>query len=211
MHDEGSMSDLTKERDVMLSRMDKAAPKRMSMDEILAEVDAIAKDPGDRDRFKALKMLSSTQSSSIVLPEPSNADERMARLARIMKPAGLAEVQGAYAIAFPGEGRRIEDALRPDEVELPPELHERAMRCTSLGLLYREFPELKRPGIPRGFPRGKGSLIQRQWCQIEAAKYLLELEKKKAVNVVRIDEVIRAPEPPPGPEDQPPMGPDQAA
>jgi hypothetical protein len=184
---------------------------RMSMDEILAEVDAIAKDPGDRDRFKALKMLASAQSSSIVLPEPSTPEERIQRLARIMKPAGLGEVHSAYTVAFPGKRGIIEDALRPDEVELPAELHERAQRCTSLGLLYREFPELKRPGIPRGFPRGRGSLIQRQWCQTQAAMYLLELEKKKAISIVKVDEVIRATEPPPGPEEEPPMGPDQAA
>ena len=196
------MTDPNVERDALISRMQQAVSKppeepkterqRMSMDEIMAAIDDVARDPEDRDRFKALRMLASEGTSSVVLPEPMSDSEIIARLMRVMKPSGQALCQLAYKRAFPVTKLKLTDTVKVYEEDLTDEQKATVQKIKSLKHLYRVFPEIKRAGVPTGFPTGKGLEVQQGWVRRKAAEILISREQAKMDQVEEADKEIRS-------------------
>ena len=171
--------------------------KRLSLEEIRAALDDIARDASNRDRFKALKMLAEGETSSVTLPEPMGDGEIIERLQRVMKPAAKELVQIAYRRAFP----------RNDPVDIvSPTLNISTMteeqqaivkKCINLKALYRNFPEIKRHGVPTGYPSGRGIEIQQAWCRTKAAKMLIDRDRTEMERVKSEDKGIRDDDPNP--------------
>lgn len=149
---------------------------RLSMDEIMAEIDLVARDPGDRDRFKALKMLASTQTSAVMLDVPMTDDEFVTALYMCMLPAGEKLAFRAFKRAFPQAKTDLPPKLNLSD--LPPAIREKAEKIITLKLLYREFPDIKRAGFPRGYPSKDNIVARKEWCQRTAASLFLEREQK---------------------------------
>jgi hypothetical protein len=181
---------------------DKAAT--LTIDEILSMVSEIARDTeAGADRFRALKMLASAGSASVVLPEPLDDNEMVDRIARIMKSSGKDIVKRAWTHAF---HQQSSDAMlespRLHANDIPAFLRARAMSVKSLKKLYPEFPEVKRPGFPPGYPAGKGISVQTAWCQDMSLKILLERENQRLKNVAEAEKNTPAPVAWEGPEDR---------
>jgi hypothetical protein len=155
--------------------------KRMTLDDIVAHVTEIAQDAdAGADRFRALKMLSETEGSSIALPKVFNDQEMVDRLARLMKGAGIHCTQLAYARAFPSAKRSTAlGGSRYPYANARPELIKEANKATSLKILIRNFPSLKTGrGIPKGYPSGHSVEAKMKWCQGQALKMLIEREQE---------------------------------
>lgn len=157
-----------------------AEPKRrsMSFDEIIVEMEDIAKNGEGADKFRALKTLMAQEAGSAVLPEPLSDDEIIERLSRMIKAAGPSASQLAYRRAYPAAKRPIyhaapkiteADVAPIDPLSLPRSLKE----------LYRHFPEVKKPGIPTGYPVHGGMAVQKEWVQKQARRMLLDREQKR--------------------------------
>src|SRR3989304_4693784 len=52
-------------------------------------------------------------------------------------------------------------------------------RVTSLPMLYRLFPEIKRNGVPKGYPTTKGLAAQLRFVREQATRMLLERERER--------------------------------
>jgi hypothetical protein len=160
--------------------------KRLSYEEILQGMEDIARDPDDKDRFKALKALAASQGASMVLPDPLSEIERIERLERLMRGSGTHICHSAYTRAFPHSHFKVSDAEQLKVVDIPPETMKILEKVRGLKTLYRHFPEIKRPGFPRGYPVGRGIESQTQWARQTAIKILLDREQAK-VNAAAIE------------------------
>lgn len=154
--------------------------KRLSYDDIVRGMEEIAQDPDDKDRFKALKALAATQSAGIVLPEPLDDAATTDRMTRLMKGVGIDVCQRSFYRAFPQSKADIHTAPKLTEDDIPADMMSRVQSVNTLKRLYHTFPEIKRPGYPPGYPRGKGIALQAAWCKRAAAKILLDREQAKA-------------------------------
>lgn len=156
-------------------------PSRLrSIDEIMADIDAISCDPEHRDQFKALKMLAAAKSSAVVLPKPLTDAEFIARIGRLNLAAGPEITRLAWRWAFPAAKRSVEDTPDHDFSTLPEEVMEEAKKIISLRMLYKAFPEVKRTGQPPGFPKGGSLAAKQDWCRDAAGRLILEREQKKS-------------------------------
>jgi len=153
--------------------------REMTMDEVRSALENIARDPEHRDHFKALKMLRSEEASSAVLPEPLTDEEVVLRLARIMRPAGPENCQIAFHRAFPRSKKTVTSAPRIEAEDLTEEDRDIVNRVTSLPMLYRLFPEIKRNGVPKGYPTTKGLAAQLRFVREQATRMLLERERER--------------------------------
>lgn len=154
--------------------------KPLSLDEVMETVSNIAKDPDNRDQFKALKMLASAQSAATVLPDPLGERELVQRLARLMKAAGIDLCHVAYAHAFRTARGVISDAPTIHLGHVSEIIAGKLKKIRNLKALYKAFPEIKRPGVPPGYPMAKGAIVQQAWIQKTAAKMFLDQEQSKA-------------------------------
>lgn len=153
--------------------------KSRTMDDVMADIEAISEDSEHRDQFKALKMLASAKSSSVTLPPPMEEHEMIERFARLMKPAGFHVVQIAYKRAFPNRKPIEEVEPKLNAIHLPDEDRLMIQKCTNLKALYRMFPEIKKPGLPTGYPKGRGKVLQQQYCRDQATKILLDRQQAR--------------------------------
>lgn len=152
--------------------------KRLSMEDIIDAMSEIANDPDDRDRFKALKALSGMNSGTVVLPPPMTTEERIERLARLMKALSRDQVKMAYRHAWPQVKDevtgpvlgRLDDALTPEESRF-------CNKVTTVKLLYKRFPELKKDGQPRGYPKDQGAAAVADFCRKEARLALIHRKR----------------------------------
>jgi hypothetical protein len=156
--------------------------KRMSIDEVLATVTEIAQDPNaGADRFRALKMLASATNTAVVLPEPLTAKEVTDRLSRMILAAGSNIAQVAYHRAFPTKRSwKITNKPELHIEDVPSEVLEEAEKVSSLKVLYRMFPEIKKPGTPKGYPAARGIAVQREWLKRAAIRLIVDRERAKA-------------------------------
>lgn len=151
----------------------------MTLDEILAEVTAIAKDPdAGADRFRALKMLASSETAAVAIPDPAKEVDITVRLARLMLGAGVRLTQIAYVKAFPWRTRAIQAGPVVKYEDAAPELVEESKRFTSLKMLNKYFPEGKVLGTPKGYPVGRSIAMKIEWCQHQALKMLVERQER---------------------------------
>ena len=157
-----------------------AEPRRksMSFDEIIVEMEDIAKNGEGADKFRALKTLMAQESGSATLPEPLTDDEIIERLSRMMKAAGPSASQISYRRAYPAAKRPINFAA-PKITEADVPAIDPLSLPRSLKELYRQFPEVKKPGIPTGYPVRGGMAVQKEWVQKQARRMLLDREQKR--------------------------------
>lgn len=152
--------------------------KRMSFDEILAEIEDVAQNGDGADKFRALKILMAQESSSVTLPPPMSDAEVIDRLARLIRAAGPTASQLAYRRAYPAAKRPINhSAPKIQETDVAPV--DKTTLPANLRALYRMFPEVKRGGIPKGYPVHQGMAVQKKWCQEAALKMIIDREQAK--------------------------------
>ena len=170
--------------DAVVERVSEAIPqpvavkRRLTIDEILDEVSALAQDPqAGADRFRALKMLATTESAAVVLPEPRADGEVVDRLARVMKGAGIALTQIAYKRAFPSTRYAADAGPKLRYADATPEMRERAQAITSLKMLNRRYAEGKVRGTPKGYPARSSNAAKIEWCRTQALR--MEVERVK--------------------------------
>lgn len=148
---------------------------RLSLDEILTMVSEIARDPGaGADRFRALKMLATTESQQAVLTEPLSQPEIIQRASRILRGIGIHASQLSFQQAFPKTKATPFQPPRLEYGDLSDEEREAASHVRTLKGLYKKFPEIKRPGFPPGYPVGKSHIQQQAWCQNAALKAMVD-------------------------------------
>lgn len=151
--------------------------KRRSLEEIITEVEDYAFNGEGADKFRALKMLHDRQSTGVVLSPPLNHGEAVERLARLMKPYGNMVARYAYRKAFPYTKGTVANTPEIRDKLLTPEIRAKAYRITTVRGLYKEFPEIKRPGTIPGFPRKAGPLIRAEWCRKKALACYADRER----------------------------------
>lgn len=160
---------------------DQPKPKkaRPTMDELLDIASDIAQDPeSGPDRFRAIRMLTQIQVANVMLTEPMGDGDIVDRLSRLMKGAGQGLTQIAYNRAFPSAKLTHAHNIATAYADATPEQVAQSKRTTSLKLLYKHFPEVKRQGIPKGFPSGRSIAAKTEFCQNQALKLLVERETK---------------------------------
>lgn len=153
--------------------------QRMSMDEIAEMASEIARDPeAGADRFRAMKFLAQAEASTVLLPDPLDEPEAIDRLARLLKGYGPEVARLAYRRAYPMHRKQIDGMPSNAEIRIDPELKKKAMRIRTLKMLYKVFPEIKRPGVPPGYPSGGGILVQQEYVQRKALKMYIDADKQ---------------------------------
>jgi hypothetical protein len=161
--------------------------KPLSLDEAIGLISEIARHGEGADRLRALKeiRLMAAETGSVTLPDPMSDQEVIERLARLMRAAGHTVSQLAYRKAYPHAKRPVNHAA-PKVLETDVEI-DRSKLPVSLKQLYRMFPEIKRSGVPPGYPRGKGLLVVKKWCQEKAIQMIIDREQHR-VDVAAVSE-----------------------
>jgi len=149
--------------------------KPLTLDEVTTILSDIARNGEGAERFRALKMVAAQETGSITLPDPISDAEAIERLGRIIRAAGPTVAQLAYRKAFPAAKRPINHAA--PRVTVADMIIDRATLPVNLKQLYRRFPEIKRPGVPQGYPMGKGLAVVKDWCQKKALQLLIDQEQ----------------------------------
>lgn len=153
---------------------------KMTMDDIQKELETMAKDPeAGADKFRALKMLASMTTSASVIPEPYEEQEVLARLVRVMRPAGSGLCQIAYQKAFAKQGGSITATLPPKAKDHDLSDEELGRVPRTLRQFYRRFPELKGPGYPKGYPAGRGVELKLAWLREQTIKILTDRKNEE--------------------------------
>jgi hypothetical protein len=150
----------------------------LSLDAVIGIVTEIAQDPESRDRLRALKLLTSLNSSSAAIPPPLTDEDVIARMRRLMKAAGSRLCLKAYRQAYPLV-RRTPVFDKQEMEELGIFMRGKIEKLKSLKQLYRMFPEIKRSGVPTTYPVGAGPEVQMEWIQKTATKILMERRRKE--------------------------------
>lgn len=153
------------------------APKVLSLEEILHGLSDLARNGDGAQQTQAYRMLLAQKGgSAATLGDLLNDEDIVERLSRLMKPAGRELCKVAYHRAF-GKARD-EISAQPNLTAelLHPDLIKQVEGIGGLRDLYRFRPEIKRPGVPKGYPVNKGKVVQKRWCQNQAIKILLDEE-----------------------------------
>lgn len=153
----------------------------ITFDEAREIISDIARGGDGPDKFRALKMVMGLEGSGVGLPEPLTDNDALERLARLIRAVGPTGAQIAYRRAFPASKRSI-DASAPkiSEADMPP--IDRTKLPKNLRELYRMFPEIKKPGIPPGFPLRSGLETQKKWCNDAAVRILMDREQARVAS-----------------------------
>lgn len=164
---------------------------RLTFDEAMDLISEIARDGEGADKLRALKLAMSMEQGGSSLPEPLSDHEIEERLARLIRAVGPTGAQLAYRKAFPAAKRAIHhSAPKVTERDIAP--IDKSELPGTLRSLYKMFPEVKRPGIPKGYPVNSGLAVKKAWCQKEAYKMILDREQRKL-------DIIASQEPADGP------------
>jgi hypothetical protein len=156
----------------------KAVP--FTLDEIIGVVSDIARDTESRDRLRALKLLTSLNSSVAAIPPPLNDEEVIDRLVRLMKGSGPKLCRKAYRKAYPLTDRT--PMFDKEELEdLGPFIRQKVKSLKNLKQYNRMFPEVAKEtgGVPSGYPIGAGPEAQMEWVQRAATKIFIERRRRE--------------------------------
>lgn len=164
---------------------DEPRPKKgaLTFDEARELISEIARTGEGPDQFRALKMVMGLEGSGIGLPDPLTDNEALDRLSRIIRAVGPTGAQIAYRRAFPSTQRSI-DAKAPKLTQADMAPIDRTKLPKNLRELYRQFPEIKKPGIPVGFPLRSGLEAQKKWCNDAAIRMLMDREQAAISEIV---------------------------
>ncbi len=167
-----------------MSTEPKREVKRLSLEDIDLALNEIAQDSdAGPDRFRALKMLRTSESASVILPPPLDASEQLDRLMRVMKPLGPVPCRVAYhrCFAYNGTKTKISDPVKIEDAnDKLLSLEERELcnkAAGSVRMLYKVFPELRRPGCPKGYPLNSGPVTQKLWRYSMAVKTIVNRQQ----------------------------------
>ena len=152
--------------------------RRMSMDEIMAEMNRIAQDPGNRDQFKALKALAADENGGVILPPPLSDGEMIEMLKRVMRTCGMEASRIAYRRAFRRTDSTIETAPQTIIGDIPDHLKEKIKKIRTMKSFNKMFPELKQGGVPKGYPSRRGPEVKTAFLQKLAARILMDREQR---------------------------------
>jgi hypothetical protein len=161
-----------------------ADKQRLSMDDILKEIEDVAKHGDGADKFRALKFLASAETAQSFLPPPLEPREVVDRLVRVMRPAGPDMCRVAFKEAFHNTRSLIaklgiDGTAMINEYHLTEEDKQTIQSITSLKQFYKTFQELKRPGFPTGYPSGRDKITQQAWLQAQAQAILMDRAQKR--------------------------------
>lgn len=153
---------------------------KFSRDDLKRIIEDLAENGEGVDRRWALGKLQETEDRQVRLPDPLTTNERHERLVRVMRGAGRHMCQKAWRKLWPTTKIRIDDPALPKDVTLDATDLEIISKVISLKSLYRHFPEIMQPsgGIPTGFPM-RGKEVQKDWCQLQARKILIDRKVAK--------------------------------
>jgi hypothetical protein len=152
-----------------------------TLDEIIGVVSDIARDTESRDRLRALKLLTSLNSSVAAIPPPLNDDEVVERLSRLMKGAGPKLCRKAYRKTYPLSDRT--PIFDKEELEdLGPFIKQKIKGLKTLRQYNKMFPEVAKGGVPTGYPSGAGPEEQMLWLQRAATKIFIERRRKEVAD-----------------------------
>jgi hypothetical protein len=161
-----------------MSDSDTPRSQPFTLDEIIGVVSDIARDPDSRDRLRALKLLTSLNSSVAAIPPPLTDDEVVERLSRLMKGAGAKLCRKAYRKTYPLSDRTpIFDKEELDDLGLF--VKQKVKGLKTLKQYNRMFPEVVKGGVPPGYPSGAGPEAQMEWVQRAATKIFVERRRKE--------------------------------
>jgi hypothetical protein len=154
--------------------------KRHSVDELLGMLSDIASDPDSgADRLRAIKALLGAQSAGTTVPEPKT-DEDISRMAILMmRWWGREATQAYWHQAFRRAKKEIHEPASVGEQFLSAEQRDRLERISSVKTLYKVEPRLKRRGLPKGYPYGKGPVVVKEFCRRLFIKVCLDDEQAK--------------------------------
>lgn len=149
--------------------------KILSLSEILEGLSELAANGEGAQRAQAYRMLLGQGGSQVTLPDPLEQHEIISKLARLMKPAGSRLCQLAFKQAF-SRGKDINEAVEvyAEDLEL-----QGVKLSTTLRALYKNFPEIKKGGFPKGYPAGRSLEAKAEWCKSEHKKILIDRKQKE--------------------------------
>ena len=169
--------------------------KQMDLDEAVRILTDIARNGEGAERFRALReiRMMAQETETSVLPDPLTDQEVIERIGRLDRAAGTTLSQMAYRWAFPNAKRPIQHAapkVLTDDIVI-----DRSTLPVNLKQLYRMFPEIKRPGVPQGYPMGKGLAVVKRWCQDKALQMLVDKEQNRLDVAAISDKEVESVEP----------------
>jgi hypothetical protein len=148
---------------------------RLSLEQIESALSELALNGTGNEKIRALALLRKDQPATTVgvVPAPLNDAEKVDFLAMLLGSVGPFVHRLATSKAF-GRRQPSELKLKASLEQLPIEIREKIKRITSVAVLYRTVPELKKPGRPHGFPVSGGPMAKRQFVQNLATEFYLE-------------------------------------
>lgn len=164
---------------------------RLTRDQIQQQLEDIGKGLSEADaaRVRTLIFLLQQEQQGVTLPEKMSDREYINCLGALMRAGGQQLTQIAWHEVFGASRKKVDDIPFVEQKHLPPIWQDRVLKCTNLKSLYRMFPRLKKPGVPSGFPKGRGKAAQADWCVEQAYKIALdEVQKNAAALKVLEDE-----------------------
>lgn len=167
-----------------------------TLDEIIGVVSDIARDTESRDRLRALKLLTSLNSSVAAIPPPLNDDEVVERITKLMKAAGPRLCRRAYRKAYPLK-ERVPAYDHEERDDIGEAVRKKVQKLRTLRQYNKMFPEVKKPtgGVPPGYPIGSGPEAQMEWVQSAATKILIERRRREiAIEAADIKATEKIPE-----------------
>ena len=150
----------------------------ISIDEVDAIIDDIAKNGDGAQQMRALQLVRAREQSSLALPDPFTDNEVIDRLSRLIRATGPTAAMLAYRRAFPRAQRPLNHSS-PKITEQDIGGIDKAALPKTLRALYRMFPEVKRPGIHKGYPVHGGMAVQSAWVVKQATRMILDREQHK--------------------------------
>lgn len=174
--------------------------KLMTMTEILEGLSELARTGEGAQKSQAFRLLLNANIGTQQKSETLDGMEIKSRMVRLMRLMGASMTQSCYQTAFKTRKMVAHAAplVRMEDLNLPPDYKfPRTVRE-----LYKLFPEHKRPGVPRGYPIGKGVLIQREWLKEITLKTLranAQREADEAAELARRQDAAMRPQNEPAP------------
>lgn len=150
----------------------------ISIDEVDGIIDDIAKNGDGAQQMRALQMVRAREQATLTLPDPFTDAETIDRLSRLIKATGPTCAMLAYRKAFPRAQRPLNHSA-PKVTEDDIGGIDRAALPKTLRALYKMFPEIKRPGTPKGYPSRAGLAVQSEWVKKMATRMILDREQSK--------------------------------
>jgi len=166
----------------MSSEPESVKPSRhLTLDEILLGLSELAQSGEGAQRTQAYRMLLAERSASAAgVPEPTSEAEIEEMAILLFRWWGQDRCQRIWHLAFRRVRRDLDSPRLTGEELLSAEQRKLIDKVHSLKSLYKLIPELRKPGIPSGYPLYKGLEARKFWCRRVAHDVLVNRELEKA-------------------------------